>query len=166
MITVYGVNEGQSEWKGALRYGLFATMGGRPLDETWDIVLPANASTPLATIERSKWETLGFTKHGAFAALFDSAGNLHAQHRLFLARFKDLDLAEPGVRVKRLKDSVSYASDVFVWGVVLDIDGESDLADNAFDLIPGLPYRVPLPAGRPAPSVLRTGNDLALRKGK
>jgi len=166
MITVYGVNEGREEWKGALRYGLFATRGGRPLDETKDIALPADASTPLATIERSKWEALGATKHGAFAALYDSAGNLHAQHRLFLARFKDLDLAEPGVRVKRLKDSASYASDVFVWGVALDIDGESDVADNAFDIIPGLPYRVPLPAGRPAPLVLKTGNDVALRRGK
>ena len=38
-ITVYGVNDSPAEWAGTLRYGLFAMGGGRPIDQTAQVVL-------------------------------------------------------------------------------------------------------------------------------
>ena len=36
-----------------------------------------------------------------------------------------------------------FESEDFVWGVTLDIDGESNVSDNCFDLFPGIPYSIP-----------------------
>ena len=49
-------------------------------------------------------------------------------------------------------------SDAFAWGVCLDVDGEAALADNCFDLLPGLPHTVPWPAEPGEPRVVRVGN--------
>jgi len=42
--------------------------------------------------------------------------------------------------------------------VTLDLDGERPLPDNAFDLLPGIDYRVPWPEGEELPGVMRVGN--------
>jgi hypothetical protein len=63
------------------------------------------------------------------------------------------------VKIIRSKDSVTLLSDVFVWGVCLDIDGEKNISDNCFDLLPGIPYTIPW-AGKETPRVIFTGNEL------
>ena len=55
-------------------------------------------------------------------------------------------------------DWAVFESPVFAWGVALDVDGDAALPDNAFDLLPGIEYRVQWPAAAPLPSVVRTGN--------
>jgi hypothetical protein len=50
-----------------------------------------------------------------------------------------------------------FRSEVFTLGVCLDLDGETALADNFFDLFPGRDYRLPWP-GSGVPAVLRCGN--------
>jgi hypothetical protein len=54
---------------------------------------------------------------------------------------------------------VTFYSDVFVWGACIDTNGEKDLPDNCFDLLPGIPYTIPW-SGKETPKVLFTGNDL------
>jgi hypothetical protein len=49
-----------------------------------------------------------------------------------------------------------------VWGVCLDVDGESRVSDNCFDLIPGVPYSVAVGKGEKI-KVYRTGNELMLK---
>jgi hypothetical protein len=49
-----------------------------------------------------------------------------------------------------------------VWGVCLDIDGESDIKDNCFDLLPGIPYSLNTGKGGKA-EVKMTGNDMMNR---
>ena len=56
---------------------------------------------------------------------------------------------------------VIFSSPVFVWGVTLDIDGESDISDNCFDLIPGVPYIVKI-ANKNNLEVKTTGNNLMI----
>ncbi|MHB9026673.1 MAG: beta-mannosidase [Armatimonadota bacterium] len=141
-VTVYGVNDTPDAWSGSIRYGLFTLAGEYPSDISVNVTLPANASIPLGSFKREAWDTLGLEQCGAFAVLTQGEA-LVAQHRLFLARFKDLEFREPQVSVTRTADTVTLASAVFAWGVCLDVDGEAPLADNCFDLLPGIPYTVP-----------------------
>jgi beta-mannosidase len=121
------------------------------------VTLPANAATPLATVPRARWIELGLRNAGAFAVL-ESDGAPMAQHRLFVERFGDLQFARPEIGLEMAEGALILTSDVFAWGVCLDVDGELPLADNCFDLLPGIPYRVPWTDGAPAPPVRAIGN--------
>ena len=157
VVTVYGVNDTPAAWKGEVRCGLFLLAGGLPLDERLSVELPANASTALASFPRTQWDRLGLTRSGAFAALLDR-DELVAQHRLFLARFAELEFASPELELKMEGGRLRAAADVFIWGLCLDVDGEAPLPDNCFDLLPGIPYTMPWPGGLGAPRAVRIGS--------
>ncbi len=161
-VVVYGVNDTPEAWSGELRFGLFALAGGLPLDERMPASLPANASTPLARFPRARWEALGLRNGGAFAVLYEG-GRPVAQHRFFVERFRDLAFAEPRIRLDRRDGSLTLASDVFAWGVCLDVDGELPLADNCFDLLPGIAYFMPWDSAMGEPRIVRVGNRDAVR---
>jgi beta-mannosidase len=160
-INIYGINDKQQSWKGKLQYGLFETSGKYPVNESINVTLPPNASTIIASFEKDMFEKAGIKSHGAFAVLKDKE-TIISQHRLFLARFKDLVLLKPQVSIKQSGDKAIITSPVFVWGLCLDINGESDITDNCFDLLPGIPYVVNL--GKDEKIEIRmTGNDLMNR---
>ncbi len=81
-----------------------------------------------------------------------------AQHRLFLTRFHELSLAAAQITLAVRDGVLTLRSAVFAWGVCLDVEGELPLADNCFDLLPGIPYRLPWPAELGEPRVVRLGN--------
>jgi len=161
MITVYGVNDTPQSWSGTLRYGLFTLAGAKPLDVTQDTTLPANASTPLAQIPRAQWETLDVTQSGAFAVLLQH-GTLYAQHRLFVARFKELAFTQPHITLERHDGILTLTADAFAWGVCIDLTGELPLADDCIDLLPGIPYSLPWPKSLGDPVIAKIGNRDAL----
>jgi len=161
IITIYGVNDTPRDWNGTVRYGVFTLAGELPIDFTAGVTLAANASTPLATFPRAEWENIGLQQSGAFAVLLQD-NELIAQHRLFLTRFKELEFAEPHVTLKVADGMCTLCADAFVWGVCLDVDGERPLADNCFDLLPGIPYQLPWPAELGTPEILRMGNRDAI----
>ena len=155
-VRVFGVNDSPQDWSGEVRYGLFALGGGLPKDETVAATLPANASSLLAEFPRAEWEALGTTQSGAFAVL-TSGGAPVAQYRLFVERFKDLEFHDPQIEVLVEGGVATFRSATYVWGVCLDVDGEAQIADNCFDLLPGIPYQLPWDGEEP-PVVVRTGN--------
>jgi hypothetical protein len=63
------------------------------------------------------------------------------------------------VKITRSKDKVTFQSEVFVWGACIDINGESKVTDNCFDLLPGVPYTIPW-TEKGTPKVIFTGNEL------
>ncbi len=157
-VTVYGVNDTPQPWTGNVRYGIFSLSGAMPVDKMQSATLAANASTPLGSFSVSEWESLGLTTHGAFAVLLQE-GAVFAQHRLFITRFKELDMiSEPRIAVTHEHGMLTLTSDVFAWGVCLDVDGELPLSDNCIDLLPGIPYRMPWPKELGQPRILRVGN--------
>jgi beta-mannosidase len=153
-IVVFGVNDTNDEVRAELRYGLLSLAGGYPLDRHTTVALPPNASTPLARFSRTEWHDP--TTSLAFAVL-EKDGKPLARHRLALPFLRELKFAPADVRVE-VRDGVArFQSDVFVLGVCLDLDGETALADNFFDLFPGMTHE--LPWDRPhTPRVLFTGN--------
>ena len=160
-INIYGINDKQQSWKGKLQYGLFETGGKLPVNETKNVILPPNASTLIASFEKSVFEREGIKNHGAFAVLKEH-DTIISQYRLFLARFKDLALLKPQVSIRQSGDKAIITSTVYVWGLCLDINGESDIADNCFDLLPGIPYTVNIRNGEKV-QIMMTGNDLMNR---
>lgn len=160
-ITVYGVNDTPADWTGEVHCGFFTLAGGLPKDQTFAAHLPANASTPLASFPRAEWETLGLAQTGAFALLLHG-GETVAQHRLFLARFKDLAFADPRITMAQDGGTLTLTADAFAWGVALDLDGDAPLADNCIDLLPGIPYTTPWPTDLGRPMIRRTGNALLI----
>lgn len=158
-VRVFGVNDSPDDWEGAARFGLFELAGGMPLDETCAITLPANSSTPIGEIPRGQWTQIGLRNAGAFGVLL-SDDRVLAQHRLFLEHFRNLALVVPTIDIERTDEAATFRSDVFAWGVCLDVDGESAVADNAFDLLPGIEYTIPWSNELGEPEVLRTGSEL------
>jgi len=164
-VVIFGVNDTPQAWSGEVHYGLFLLAGGHPVECMAHAVLPANSSTPLARMKRAEWEAFGLTRSGAFAQLLQE-GRCVAQHRLFVERFKDLEFAAPQISMAVENGTLTLTSDAFAWGVCLDVDGEAPLADNCFDLIPGLPYALPWPAELGEPRVVRLGNRDAVAPRK
>ncbi|HBE42713.1 MAG TPA: hypothetical protein DDW27_16220 [Bacteroidales bacterium] len=157
-INIYGINEKQESWKGRLLYGLFETSGKLPVNKSENVVLPPNSSKIIASFDKNLFIQAGIKSHGAFAVLKNNE-NVISQHRLFLARFKDLVLLRPDISIKQSGSKVIITSPVYVWALTLDINGESEITDNCFDLIPGIPYVINVPPGEKV-EVKMTGNDL------
>ncbi len=157
-VKIFGVNDGPTAWQGAVRYGICRIAGGMQLDKNLTVAVPANASVMLAGYPASEWGAAERMTTCAFAIL-EKDGKMVAQHRLFTERFKDLTFSKPDVKVTRGSGTVTFRSDVFVWGVCIDTDGEKDVPDNCFDLLPGIPYTLPW-VEKEMPRVLFTGNGL------
>ena len=158
-INVYGVNDMPQPWKGDLRYGYFTMDGKRPIDRRMHASIPANSSVVLASFSAEALEKAGMDRSGAFAIL-QKEDDLVSQNKLLLSYFKNLPFKKPDIHVRLENGKAVFESDDFVWGATLDIDGESGVADNCFDLFPGIPYSIDWPEGAAPPVILRTGNDL------
>jgi beta-mannosidase len=156
-VKIFGVNDSPAPWQGTLRYGIFGMAGGLPVDKHQATVIPAMVG--LASIPAAQWKER--TTSGVFG-LLEQNGKTVAQYRLFTERFKDLAFSRPVVKITRGKDSVTLVSAVFVWGACIDIDGEKNIPDNCFDLLPGIPYSIPW-TDKETPGIVFTGNELLIQ---
>lgn len=160
-IRVHGINETCAAIEADLDFGVMELSGGYPLRMSAKVTLPPGASTVVAAFPASKWKRRKASI--AFAQLLDN-GRLLTRNRLFTERFKDMEWPAARLSVRVEKGFAVFESPVFTWGVCLDLDGERKLADNFFDVFPGVPYRIPWAGGEP-PKVVATGN-LAGEGGK
>jgi beta-mannosidase len=164
-VTIHVLNDTRREYRLVLRYGLFGLTGGRPVDESCDIVCPPNAALPAGRIPLSAWDQAGPRTHGAFAVLTANGVNVSVQ-RVFRERFRDLAWAPASVSCVREGDTLLLASDHFAWSVCLDSAGEQPRADNYCDLIPGIPQRIAWPVDAPLPQRIAAANPGDLMAGK
>ena len=137
-VTVYGVNDTDEPVNGTLRYGAFDTIGQYLTDETVAVTVPANGSTALATFDRPAGINI------PFALLNDPDGREIGHHVLLDEIYTAYDWKPSQIRMTFDADTVTFVSPVFVAGVCIDIKGEAPLPDNLFDLLPGVPYTIPL----------------------
>jgi beta-mannosidase len=156
-VTV--VNETPEPFAGTVTYGFFDVNGAEHYtvyDARADV--GPNATRRL-TIDAGLSALLDFgaNRTGVYARLTDADGATVAQHRAFYERFGNLALVrDPEIRTSLEGGVLTLRSDVFCWGVCLDVDGERPVADNCFDLLPGIPYRLPWDAATLGePRVLR-----------
>ena len=153
--TVHGVNDTQTEVSGRLRYGIFSLDGAYLKDIEIDANLPANSSTPLAAFASKDWTKRDRTM--PFASLAGADGSLISRNRLCDKLFKDMKWPAAKVKVHLGKGRAVFQSKVFALDVCIDLDGEEKLADNYFDLWPGVPYSIPWNKKTP-PQIKGLGN--------
>ncbi len=156
LVTVYGVNDTDLPVAAELRYGVFALAGEYPVDRSMAVTLAPNASTRLAEFPSRLWKHRRSSM--AFGVLAHE-GTLLARNRLYDPLFKEMAWPKAKLRVTVSRGVASFASDQFVWGVCLDLDGKTGLADNFFDVYPGQPHRIPW-RGKVPPRVIHVGNEL------
>jgi len=119
------------------------------------VTLPANACTLLASFPSSDWkkrsESLAF-------AILDRNGGAPIRARLFEPMFKEMSWpTSPAIAVTVAGGMATFTCPVFAWNVCLDLTGEMPLADNFFDLYPGVPYSIPWNLAQ-APVIQFVGN--------
>ncbi len=156
-VLVYGVNDTLQSWQGEVHYGVLRFDGSDRVEQSAQAELTPNAATLLGQFPLATWEAQGFTTAAAYAVLWEE-GKAIRQNRLLLALYKEIAWPRAQVVVRRDDNQVTFASPTFAWGVCLDPNGETDLPDDLFDLLPGIPWSIPWPAEKPLPQVTRVAN--------
>jgi beta-mannosidase len=156
-VAVYLSNDTDNPVQMNVSSGDFEPAGPLHEDVSLSILVPARTCMKAHTMQRDPQLIY-------YAAAWDAAGRLLAQDRLLLRRFGDFKLAPAVVRVDEVERdgqrAARYTSDTWVWSAVLDPTGEQPTSDDVFDLLPGIPYEVPLYAGEASRSVVFSGNKL------
>jgi beta-mannosidase len=140
-----------------LEAGTFAFAGSVDTART-TVTVPALSVVEVAHLDAPTGDPLA----SAYVAVLRDGDRVVSRTRLLPGRYSDLPLADPDVRVRVEKlpgggSEAVFESDVFVLGVALDLDGSDDLADDFFDLYPGMPHRIRWTRTDP-PEILFTGN--------
>jgi beta-mannosidase len=161
-VLVYGVNDAAKPVEGELEFGVFALGGGYPVRRTMSVSLPPGASTVLGEFPLARWQAPEST--AAYAVLRCTDGTM-ARHRLLLPRFKELQWQEPRIDARIEQGTAVFRSTAFAWAVCLDLDGETPLDDNFFDLYPGMEHRIAWRSSG-SPEIRFLGNTLVAGAGR
>ncbi len=156
-VCIYGVNDTMEPWEGELVYGYACFDGGESRRESRRVTLPPNSSRVCCRLPVSEWEAMSYRRAAVYATLWQD-GRCVRQNRLLRVPYKRFHWVEPEIRVSREGDRAVFASDVFVWAACIDPIGESKIADDVFDLLPGIPWSVPWPEDQELPTITETGN--------
>ena len=153
LITV--VNETDQAWSGTVRHGFFQSATG---ETRWTDSQVNAAPGEVTLVARVPWDDTSFSA----AALLHGPDQIpFCQHRVHRRRFHELGLvADPRITVRQDGARWILESADYVWGVCLDIEGDDRVADNHFDLLPGVPYVVDGNPEGQSPTVKVTGNEL------
>ena len=153
-IVVTGVNDTLQVVHAQLRYGLFDLAGTYLRDETIAVELAPNAGTSLASFPRSAMSDP--LSQIAFATLSNDSTTI-ARHRLIMPFYKELKWSTGTPSVRLEAGQAHFHASTFCWGICLDLDGETLIADNFFDLFPGQTYSIPWTGAQP-PRIMHLGN--------
>lgn len=140
---VYGVNDQSEAVAGLLRYGYCAFAGSYDNQPEQNVVLNGNRSQRLASFaDRGDPEQL--VDAVAYAQLLDESGEQVLTHNRFIGpKLRELKLSPADVQVSVAGGWAVFRSSVFALGISIDLDGETALMDNFFDLYPDQEYSIP-----------------------
>ncbi|MCL1888500.1 MAG: hypothetical protein FWF96_06480 [Kiritimatiellaeota bacterium] len=140
--TVWGVNDTPAAFSGTVRFGVFGLSGGYGMDESAKVTLAPGARTKLGVVSAAAWADPA--RNGTFAWLSDAAGKEVARTHLFRLLPNEMKgWQKPDVSVRLENGEAVFTSKAFTLGVCIDLDGETPLTDNFFDLFPGREHRIP-----------------------
>lgn len=135
-FTVYGISERLCELRASLEYGAF-TPDGKYETYKLEVTLAPNASIKLATFTVSGEGWIPYAE-------LKAEGEPLARRRFIDKPYYELGLEKATIKVERVGDKAIYTADKFTIGVCIDLDGDTPIGDNFFDLFPGKPYEVEL----------------------
>ncbi|MCE5257896.1 MAG: hypothetical protein LLG44_02420 [Chloroflexi bacterium] len=156
-ICIYGVNDTLNVWHGEVRYGLTRYDGADKLEVAANAVLNSNSATLLAEMPLAQNATFAATQALAYATLWQD-GQPIRQNRAMFCQHKQVAWSKPQISITRGEGACVFTSPVYVWAVCLDPNGDTGVADDMFDLLPGIPYRIPWSQDKELPQIVRCGN--------
>ncbi|MHB0858316.1 MAG: beta-mannosidase [Anaerolineae bacterium] len=156
-VLIIGVNDTLTPWNGEARWGISRLDGRGNGERQMPVTLAANSATLVARIPLEQWQPQGYRETVAYAGLWQENRAVRL-NRLFMAPYREVAWPEAQVEVAREGGCAVFRSSTFAWGVCLDPDGEQDLPDDVFDLLPGIPWGIPWAEDRELPQVARLGN--------
>jgi beta-mannosidase len=156
-VNIYGINEMLDAWEGKVRFGIFTLSGDYMSDEIKNVRILNNSSNILASFSVEQWKEVGLNKSVVFAMLIKDETTV-ARNRLFLPKFCEMEWPDAEVEVRRDGEYIVFSSNVFAWGVCLDLSGKKELPDNFFDVFPKTEYRLPWPKDMELPEIIKVGN--------
>ncbi|MDF2685130.1 MAG: hypothetical protein K0S55_311 [Clostridia bacterium] len=154
LYEIYAVNDTLSDLLLSAEFGVMEYSGGYCQKTVLDVTLAPDSSTLIGILEASAVNDP--TKECAYAILSDGRG-IAASNRLILPRFKEINLLKPDIKIQACESGYVFKSNVFVWGVCLDLNGNTDISDNFFDLYPGKEYFIK--SSLDSMKIINTGND-------
>jgi beta-mannosidase len=157
-VLILGVNDTLEPWRGDACFGIARIDGRGKRQWSVPVNLAPNACTSVGEFPLAQWEEQGYKETLAFAALL-RWGRVLRQNRILMAPYKEIVWPRAQVSVERVQGRADFSCDTFAWGVCLDPNGEADLPDDLFDLLPGITWSVPWPEDRPLPAVVRVASD-------
>jgi beta-mannosidase len=157
-VLILGVNDTMQPWRGDACFGLARIDGRGKRQWAVQVNLTPNACTRIGQFPLSEWEEQGYKETLAYAALLHW-GRVMRQNRILMAPYKEITWPKADVSVTREQGRAVFSSDTFAWGVCLDPNGEADLPDDLFDLLPGISWSIPWPEDRPLPTVARVASS-------
>jgi beta-mannosidase len=141
--TVWVHNDTQAQVELELEAGT-ASFAGVVQTDRQLITVPPRETREVASLAPPHVDGSG----SAYLAVLRDGERVVSRNRLLPGTFAELPLVNAEVRT-RLEFGAAgervavFEADAFVLGVALDLDGEDDLADDFFDLYPGVPHRIP-----------------------
>ncbi len=158
-VGIFIVNDTEREMEVILEAGDFQAQGQRNTQIREMVRVKAFTSLRVGELDVRDLDTV------YYAVISDREGKMLDWDRLIL----DLAVFEPIMTLNEAVDievnevetkdgrMARYSSPRWVWNVILEIDGEGNLVDNIFDLLPGIPYEIPLKENEAPEPVKATG---------
>jgi beta-mannosidase len=143
------LNDTLQPCQGVVRYGWLRLDGSARQVQEKIVNIPADGMVEVASVpvppkgERDPREWL-------YAATLAGNGIPEDQAVWLLAPHRELALAKPEISAAVHDGVLEVSSPVYCHGVHLEDGGHEVLADNYFDLLPGVPRRIPITAPTPA----------------
>ena len=148
-LAVRVVNDTLKSYEAAVRYGWVRLDGtGRELREK-KIIIPADGMIEVASLPLPS-RTERDPREWVYAALLKGKGLPDDQAIWLPAPQRELALAKPDISVKNNNGVLEVSSPVYCHGVHIEDGGHEVLADNYFDLLPGVPRHVAITAPNPS----------------
>jgi hypothetical protein len=161
-VVIFGLNDTPRAVVGDLRFGVVQLDGMFLINRSVRVQLGPAACTRLVTFPLERWRE----RHKSIAfSVLSRMNRTLARNWLAVTPVDQLrwPAAAPGqdaasaVHIQLIAQQVTFTSPTFVRGVCLDDTGEQNLADNYFDLYPGIGHTIPWTRPR-VPRVLHVAN--------
>ena len=153
-VVVFGLNDTAKPALGDLRFGVVQLDGMFVINRSVRVQLNPRTCTRLVTFPLARWRD----RHKSVAfALLSRMNRLIARNCLAVTPPDQLQWEKPDVQTQLIAKQVTFTSPTFARGVCLDDSGEQSLADNYFDLYPGIPHTIAW-TGPHVPKIMHVAN--------
>ena len=140
--TVTGVNGSVKDFCGQLRYGVVSCDGKYIYDKTVKITIPQNSSTPIIELDPEIIAQADKCSNIPFAVITDCNGKTVSTNKLINNTYEKYSFKKPDIKILRKDGKTTFESNVFVFGVCIDLEGKGGISDNMFDILPKIPVEI------------------------